>query len=52
MGIWKIIGLYFLISGLIITYSILEAPTVDGDGNVISESKLNKFKKLWKRKKK
>jgi len=52
MGVWEIIGLYFLISGLIITYGILEAPTVDKDGSIIEESKLNKFKKLWKKKRK
>ena len=48
----KIIGLYFLISGLILTYCILEAPTYGKDGSLIEESKLSKFKKLWKRKKK
>ena len=48
----KIIGLYFLISGLILTYCILEAPTYGKGGSLIEESKLSKFKKLWKRKKK
>ena len=41
----KIIGLYFLISGLILIYCILEAPTYGKDGSLIEESKLSKFKK-------
>jgi len=48
----KIIGLYFLISGLILIYCILEAPIYGKDGSLIEQSKLSKFKKLWKRKKK
>jgi hypothetical protein len=48
----KIIGLYFLISGLILIYCILEAPIHGKDGSLIEQSKISKFKKLWKRKKK
>jgi len=48
----KIIVLYFLISGLILIYCILEAPIHGKDGSIIEESKLSKFKKLWKKKKK
>ena len=48
----KIIGLYFLISGLILIYCILEAPIYGKDGSLIEQSKISKFKKLWKRKRK
>ena len=48
----KIIGLYFIIYGLVITYCILEAPIYGKEGSLIEQSKLSKFKKLWKRKKK
>ena len=52
MGVWEFIGIYIIVSGLIITYFILEAPIHDKDGSIIEESKLTKFKKLWKTKKK
>lgn len=48
----KIIGIYIIVSGLILTYFILEAPIHGKDGSIIEESKLSKFKKLWKRRKK
>jgi len=50
MGVWEFIGLYFLISGLILAYCILEAPIHDKYGNKIEDSKLTKFKKLWEKK--
>lgn len=52
MGVWEFIGIYIIVSGLIITYYILEAPIHDKDGSIIEESKISKFKKLWKNKKK
>ena len=52
MGVWEFIGIYIIVSGLILTYFILEAPIHGKDGSIIEESKLTKFKKLWKTKKK
>ena len=46
----KIIGLYFLISWLILIYCILEAPIHDKYGNKIEDSKLEKWKTLWEKK--
>ena len=50
MGVWEFIGIYIIVSGLIITYYILEAPIHDKNGNKIEDSKLEKWKTLWEKK--
>ena len=49
MGVWEFIGIYIIVSGLIITYFILEAPIHDKDGSIIEESKLTKWRKSRKK---
>ena len=43
-------GLYLLITGLFAFYTFLDAPTCDENGNIIEDSKLEKWKTLWEKK--
>jgi|TARA_B110000093_G_scaffold120527_1_gene129170 hypothetical protein len=54
MDIWKILGIYVVISGFISFYAVISAPIMDKSGSRITgESKLQQWKsKLWKKLKK
>jgi|TARA_B110000858_G_scaffold37009_1_gene41677 hypothetical protein len=49
MGIWKILGIYVVISGIISFYAIINSPVMDDHGNIVGESKLTKWKKKLKK---
>ena len=45
-------GLYLLITGLFVYYTLLEVPICDENGNIIEDSKLEKWKRKLKKRKK
>ena len=49
MGIWKILGIYVVISGILSFYAIINSPVMDDRGNIVGESKLTKWKKKLKK---
>jgi acyl CoA:acetate/3-ketoacid CoA transferase alpha subunit len=45
-------GLYLLITGLFAFYAFIDAPICDENGNIIEDSKFEKWKKKLKKRKK